>query len=132
MSQRVNFQNFQSMTQLSDFYVYNLAFLGERPYNNDNLISDSMKFQEELLNDIEITSIPDLNSTQIAEEVDDLFPLTKDTEETINPIRDEQNNASGSSDAVRVIKVNTPVKVSSTMKKSVSSRKIKKRTSEIK
>jgi hypothetical protein len=117
------------LLHLTDLYAYNVAFLGERPYNDDSLLSDSMKIVEEPGTDIENASTSDLNSTQIAQQVDDAIALTKDSEEQIH---DEPNNTISASDVVCVVKVNTPVKTGSIIKKMVVSKKGKKKTSEVK
>ncbi|CAF4749204.1 unnamed protein product [Rotaria socialis] len=54
--------------------------LGERPYNDDTLLSDSMVTEQTELIDIENTQSCDLNATQISEQVNEDIDMLKDEE----------------------------------------------------
>ncbi|CAF3340251.1 unnamed protein product [Rotaria sp. Silwood2] len=57
-------------------------FLGERPYNDDSLMSDTMTTQhDEVIDEIDNATIKDLNAYSVAEEGDNLLNLFKENEE---------------------------------------------------
>jgi hypothetical protein len=112
-------------------YFISILFLAERPFNDDNIATDSIiTEQEQLLEDINNVSLPDLNLTQVSEQVDDGVPLLVKIEGSNSPVHGNSTNSTSPSDITDVPKVVTPAKVSSTTKKSVSTRK--KKISEIK
>jgi hypothetical protein len=59
----------------------------------------------------------DLNSTQIAEQVDDSFSLTTDIENTISPVRNDTINLRSPSSDQSILKCNTSVAMASSVKK---------------
>lgn len=113
------------------FLFISFFLLGERPYNDDSLLSDSMRIEhEQLLDEIFNVSTPDLNLTQISKQVDDLIPSTADADQTSIPTHVNASNPASPSDSALVVKANTTVNLGSAIKKSVPRRK--KRSSEIK
>ncbi|CAF2610044.1 unnamed protein product [Rotaria sp. Silwood2] len=100
--------------------------LGERPYNNESLLSDSIlteEEQEQLLDDINNTSLPDLNATQTSEQVDDSTTLTINNDEPNNLVHGNATNSTNASNIVSISKSDVPATISSTTKKTVSARK---------
>ncbi|CAF1487329.1 unnamed protein product [Rotaria sordida] len=100
--------------------------LGERPYNNESLLSDSIvteEEQEEFLDDINNASLPDLNATQISEQVDDSATLTINNDEPNNLVHGNATNSTNASNIVSISKPDVPATISSTTKKTVNARK---------
>ncbi|CAF1404560.1 unnamed protein product [Rotaria sordida] len=100
--------------------------LGERPYNNESLLSDSIVTEEEqaeFLDDINNASLPDLNATQISEQVDDSATLTINNDEPNNLVHGNATNSTNASNIVSISKPDVPATISSTTKKTVNARK---------
>lgn len=100
--------------------------LGQRPYNNNSLLSDSIlseEQQEQLLNDIRNVPLPDLNLTQVSEPVDDIFPLTENTTEEHFAVDENSINSINSSTSVCISKPDIPAANSVTAKKTISRKK---------
>jgi hypothetical protein len=106
-------------------------FQGQRPYNDDSLLSESIALQSELsLEEIENIPVPDLNLTQLGEEVEDLNSLVKQIEEASNQMPVESNTATSLANPSSSNKSNTPTKLVSSTKRCLSSKK--KRVADIK
>ncbi|CAF3823067.1 unnamed protein product [Rotaria sp. Silwood1] len=104
--------------------------LGERPYNDDSLLSDSMMTeQEQLLDDLDNINVPDYNLTQAAEQAND-FTSMINTDELITDEREHSFTTSSPSESSSISKIEIPAKNNSETKKSIPKRK--KRTSEMK
>lgn len=105
---------------------------GERPYNDDSLLSDSMTIeQDQLLADIENVVVPDLNLTQLAQQVNDANPLASINDEPIIHADLNLSTTSSPSNAAGVAKLGTSVEFTPTPKKIVGSKK-KKKASDVK
>ncbi|CAF0977948.1 unnamed protein product [Rotaria sordida] len=104
--------------------------LGERPYNDDSLLSDSMiTEQEQLLDDLDNVSVPDYNLTQAAEQTNDFTSIVNDDELIIDE-REHSFTASSPSESNYISKSEISAKNNSEIKKCVPKRK--KRASEMK
>ncbi|CAF4062216.1 unnamed protein product [Rotaria sp. Silwood2] len=101
---------------------------GERPYNDDSLLTDSMVIQEAQLVDVENNSPIDLNATQISQSVNDCV-ITSNVEETASSNFNIVNESPSSSRNNFIMKSGTPT-INNTTKK--NNKLKKKRTSEIK
>ena len=99
---------------------------GERPYNDDSLLSDSMTIeQEQLLADIENVVVPEMNFTQVAQEVTDANPFAAINDEPIVHADFNPSATSSPSNAAAVSKLGTTVEVTPTPKKIVGPKKKK-------
>ncbi|CAF3315495.1 unnamed protein product, partial [Rotaria sp. Silwood2] len=104
--------------------------VGERSYNDDSLLSDSMMIeQEQLLDDLDNINGPDYNLTQAAEQAND-FTSMVNTDELITDEREYSFTTSSPSEYSSISKIEIPAKNNSETKKSIPKRK--KRTSEMK
>ncbi|CAF2937791.1 unnamed protein product [Rotaria sp. Silwood2] len=83
--------------------------LGERAYNDNSLLSDSMIIeQEKLLEDINNVEIPDMALTQVAEQADDSFSSQGNVEEINSPVPSNSNYLSSpSNNIINIIKAVT-------------------------
>jgi hypothetical protein len=123
-----NFSNLVINEILLYFMCIPFSLLGERPYMDDSLLSDSIMVEEEqILANIDQTSTPDLNRTQTSEQADDLNQLTSNSDEINNPA---PVTSSSSSSSISIPKSDSPLQVISKAKKSGSAKK--KRASEAK
>ena len=100
------------------------AYLGERPYNDDTLLLDSMNFDE---NDVfEVTEdekVSELNETQISEQVGE--SIGGDIEILQSPDNSRLANLSSPANGISSPKISTSLKPSSTVKKRISTKKKK-------
>ncbi|CAF1039448.1 unnamed protein product, partial [Rotaria sordida] len=122
---------YQSMADELNKILQRRSLTGERPYNDDSLLTDSMKIGEQVLQDIENIPPVDLNSTQISELVDDLVPSLADTEET-NSFTDINPNHLGSSSNVDTLSKSDTSSVTNSSKPKKTAPEKKRRISEIK
>ncbi|CAF3332314.1 unnamed protein product [Rotaria sp. Silwood2] len=104
------------------FYEMIDKILGERPYNDDTLLTDSMNTDEQTQQDM---PRPDLNSTQISVPVHDSVSSSADINEPQSSANVNSNTPVESSNVSAVSKVDTP------RNKYLSKQKKNKRVSEI-
>lgn len=78
----------------SMFELLRLFFLlGERAYMDDSLLTDSMKIAEESVSEsADSTTTPDLNSTQVSRQAEDIAEASQDSNENANPTVEDSNN----------------------------------------
>jgi hypothetical protein len=111
--------------------VLHFIFQGERPYNDDSLLSDSITLQQELLlEEIENTPVPDMNLTQIAEQVDDLNSSPISIEEASSPTHAQPSISTSPSNPTASQKSGTPLRLGSSTKGCLATKK--KRIADIK
>ncbi|CAF1535528.1 unnamed protein product [Rotaria sordida] len=87
--------------------------LGERPFNDESLMSDSISLQQEqLLQDIENTSVSDLHLNSFSEDTDDnISSIINEIEESTNDIENRSwtsKSPSNSSSTQKKTSMNTP------------------------
>ncbi|CAF1599976.1 unnamed protein product [Rotaria sp. Silwood1] len=104
------------------FYEMIDKILGERPYNDDTLLTDSMNTDEQTLQDM---PQPDLNSTQISVPVHDSVSSSADINKPQSSTNVNSNTPVESSNVSAVSKVDTP------RNKYLSKQKKNKRVSEM-
>jgi hypothetical protein len=106
----------------SFLHPYYACLTGERPYNDDNFWSDSMTIEhDQLLTDIENAVVPDVNLTQLAQEVTYANPLTLINDEPINHADPNPSAMSSPSNTPGVPKLGTTVEFTPTPKKKKAS-----------
>jgi hypothetical protein len=107
------------------------SLLGERPYMDDSLLSDSMIVeQDNLMKNIDQTSASDLNLTQTSEQVDDLIQFNTSSDQINDSAPINAIVSPCSSTTTSIPKPDGPVQVISKGKKTVPGKK--KRPSEMK
>ena len=108
-----------------------LQRLGQRPYLDDSLLSDSMLLeQDQLLEDIESAAVVDLNSTQVSEQVDEIPSIPIDVEEATSSDVHNSITLTGPSDGTSTVKLENPGKRICKTPKNIP--KKKKRAAELK
>lgn len=113
--------------------LFHSAFSGERPHNDDSLLSDSINLEQScLFDEAENTPVPDLNLIQIAQQADDfdLDSLVKYISDPTNPDRATSMITNDSSSSLSITKPKTPGMPDATKRKALSAKK--KRTADIK
>lgn len=116
---------------LKYIFLYNLKctiLLGQRPYNDDSLLTDSMVIEETQMVDIENDRSFDLNATQVSEQANEGAELLKDEEMPVSDL-DYVNKSSSPSHDKSTMK--SEVTISSNPTKKINASK-KKRASDIK
>ncbi|CAF1453115.1 unnamed protein product [Rotaria sordida] len=101
--------------------------LGERPFNDESLISDSISLQEQFLEEIENVSASDLNLNSLTKDDDDdnISNLIKDIEESTNNFDHRSYNSKSPSNSISIQKNTTSTTPDISNKKSLSSKKKK-------
>lgn len=86
-----------------------LIIIGERPYNDDSLLSDSMTIDQEVNPMTEDSSImPDMPSTQIGKDVNELSPSNGDS--TVCLFDPPSNELLTDADNTPMVNSSTPLK----------------------
>ncbi|CAF3811144.1 unnamed protein product [Rotaria sp. Silwood1] len=102
--------------------------LGERPFNDESLISDSISLQEEqFLEEIDNASASDLNLNSLTKDDDDdnISNLIKDIEESTNNSDHQSCNSKSPSNSISIQKNTTSNTSDISNKKNLSSKKKK-------
>ncbi|CAF2776422.1 unnamed protein product [Rotaria sp. Silwood2] len=120
----------QCFFHYSIIYTFYLSRrLGERPFNDESLISDSISLEEEqFLEEIENASASDLNLNSLTKDDDDddnISNLIKDIEESTNNSDHRSCNSKSPSNSISIQKNTTSNTSDMSNKKSLSSKKKK-------
>ncbi|CAF1619195.1 unnamed protein product [Adineta ricciae] len=72
--------------------------LGERPYMDDSLLTDSIKIEEELVfQSSDTTSTPDIPSNQVSKQADDSVEEQQNPNDSVNSVLENSNDPSSTS-----------------------------------
>ncbi|CAF4322210.1 unnamed protein product [Rotaria sp. Silwood2] len=102
-----------------------LLLLGQRPYNDDSLLLDSMKFEDELVEDVTYEDVSYLNSTQISEQVDESGTGEVDIEIIKSSTQDNLCDIPSLSNSISIPRRDTVPKINSSTQKTICKKKKK-------
>ncbi len=110
---------------LSNTYLICVLFtiLGERPYMDDTLLSDSMKLEQEAPENNDLLSIPDLNATQVSKQATDEIQLVTNSDDMCSTAEMDSNNVPNISNTNSVTNSIPSTETDSKEKKSSCSKK---------